>query len=133
MSNFTEQRAQMVEKQLKARGIQDARVLSAIGEVPRERFVPTRHHDLSYEDAPLPIEEGQTISQPYIVALMIEAAKVVGAPPSTLLQGPETRGAPGPQAVFARAEPGAEVNLLMLAELPGEPDAVDDLFTGGPG
>ena len=61
-------------------------------------------------------------------------AKVMGVARSTLLlQGPETRGAPGPQAVFARAEPGAEVNLLMLAELPGEPDAVDDLFTGGPG
>ena len=84
MSNFTEQRAQMVEKQLKARGIQDARVLSAMGEVPRERFVPTRHHDLSYEDAPLPIEEGQTISQPYIVALMTEAAKV--APSDRVLE-----------------------------------------------
>ncbi|MEY4118924.1 MAG: hypothetical protein RLZZ116_2252 [Planctomycetota bacterium] len=76
MSNFTEQRAQMVERQLKARGIRDALVLDAMGEVPRERFVPARHHDLSYEDAPLPIEEGQTISQPYIVALMVEAAKV---------------------------------------------------------
>ncbi|MEY2714657.1 MAG: hypothetical protein RIT24_1000, partial [Planctomycetota bacterium] len=76
MSNFTEQRAQMVERQLRARGIRDARVLGAMGEVPREKFVPARHHDLSYEDAPLPIEEGQTISQPYIVALMVEAAKV---------------------------------------------------------
>ncbi|MEY5062033.1 MAG: hypothetical protein RIS45_1954, partial [Planctomycetota bacterium] len=57
MSNFTEQRAQMVERQLRARGIRDARVLGAMGEVPREKFVPARHHDLSYEDAPLPIEE----------------------------------------------------------------------------
>jgi protein-L-isoaspartate(D-aspartate) O-methyltransferase len=76
MASFKDQRRDMVENQLKARGIRDHRVLEAMGEVPRERFVPARHHDLAYEDAPLPIEEGQTISQPYIVALMAEAARI---------------------------------------------------------
>lgn len=61
-------------------------------------------------------------------------ATVMGvARASLLLQGPESRAAGAPQAVFARAEPGAEVNLSALAALPGEPDVVDDLFTGGPG
>jgi len=66
----------MVERQIQARGVRDARVLGAMLEVPRERFVTARYHDLAYEDAPLPIEEGQTISQPYIVALMLEAARI---------------------------------------------------------
>ncbi len=79
MPSMKELREHMVERQLKARGIKDGRVLAAMGEVPRERFVPTRHHDLAYEDSPLPIEEGQTISQPYIVALMLEAAAVTAA------------------------------------------------------
>ena len=61
-------------------------------------------------------------------------AKVMGVARSALLlKGPESGAAGAPQAVFARAEPGAEVNIAMLAALPGEPDAVDDLFTGGPG
>jgi len=76
MANFTALRADMVAHQLRARGIRDERVLAAMGAVAREKFVPLRHHDLSYEDAPLPIEEGQTISQPYIVALMLEAAEI---------------------------------------------------------
>jgi protein-L-isoaspartate(D-aspartate) O-methyltransferase len=76
MASIKELREHMVEHQLKGRGIKDARVLAAMGEVPRERFVPSRHHDLSYDDSPLPIEEGQTISQPYIVALMLEAAEI---------------------------------------------------------
>jgi len=76
MTNFASLRADMVARQLRARGIRDERVLTAMGEVQREKFVPARHHDLSYEDAPLPIEEGQTISQPYIVALMLEAAEI---------------------------------------------------------
>jgi protein-L-isoaspartate(D-aspartate) O-methyltransferase len=76
MSTFHEQRRRMVERQIQARGVRDARVLGAMLEVPRERFVTARYHDLAYEDAPLPIEEGQTISQPYIVALMLEAARI---------------------------------------------------------
>jgi protein-L-isoaspartate(D-aspartate) O-methyltransferase len=69
-------RRRMVERQLKARGIGNRHVLAAMGEVPRERFVPERLREFAYEDGPLPIGEEQTISQPYIVALMIEAADV---------------------------------------------------------
>jgi protein-L-isoaspartate(D-aspartate) O-methyltransferase len=65
----------MVDRQLKARGIAE-HVLGAIGKVPRESFVPDELREFAYDDSPLPIGEGQTISQPYIVALMIEAAEV---------------------------------------------------------
>jgi protein-L-isoaspartate(D-aspartate) O-methyltransferase len=68
--------SRMVERQLEARGIRDPHVLAAMAEVPRERFVPERLAEFAYEDGPLPIGEDQTISQPYIVALMIEAADV---------------------------------------------------------
>jgi len=71
-----EQRATMVRRHLKARGITSSYVLKAMGEVPRERFVPERLAEFAYEDGPLPIGYEQTISQPYIVALMIEAAEV---------------------------------------------------------
>jgi len=64
---------QMVEKQLRARGIVDERVLSAMSRVPRHLFAPESYRAQAYEDHPLPIAEGQTISQPYIVALMLEA------------------------------------------------------------
>ncbi|MFZ9880796.1 MAG: protein-L-isoaspartate O-methyltransferase family protein, partial [Phycisphaerales bacterium] len=84
MTTMAWRRRDMVERQLRARGIRDEQVLAAFLEVPRERFVPPRHHDLSYEDAPLPIEEGQTISQPYIVAFMLEAAKL--GPASRVLE-----------------------------------------------
>lgn len=66
----------MVELQIAGRGIRDPRVLDALRTVPRETFVPLRLQKFAYEDGPLPIGEGQTISQPYIVALMIEAAEV---------------------------------------------------------
>ena len=62
----------MVEQQLMARGINDARVLAAMAKVPREEFVPPESRAVSYEDGPLPIGHGQTISQPYIVAFMTE-------------------------------------------------------------
>lgn len=64
----------MVERQLARRGISDPRVLAAMRDVPREMFVPDALAPQAYDDAPLPIEAGQTISQPYIVALMLEAA-----------------------------------------------------------
>jgi protein-L-isoaspartate(D-aspartate) O-methyltransferase len=66
-------RQRMVESQLRARGIADERVLDAISRVPRHEFAPANYRDQAYEDHPLPIGEGQTISQPYIVALMLEA------------------------------------------------------------
>jgi protein-L-isoaspartate(D-aspartate) O-methyltransferase len=70
---FSIQRQRMVESQLRSRGITDERVLDAMSRVPRHVFAPERYRDQSYEDHPLPIDEGQTISQPYIVALMLAA------------------------------------------------------------
>ena len=62
----------MVESQIRARGIQDPRLLQAMAEIPRHEFVAPRYRDQAHEDHPLPIDAGQTISQPYIVALMLE-------------------------------------------------------------
>ena len=69
-------RDRMVARQLEARGIVDRRVLDAMRRVPREQFVPAELQREAYDDGPLPIGAGQTISQPYIVALMLEAAKI---------------------------------------------------------
>lgn len=66
----------MVERQLIARGITDRDVLAAMGRVPREIFVPADRRAGAYDDAALPIGAGQTISQPYVVALMLEAAEL---------------------------------------------------------
>ncbi len=66
----------MVSQQLEARGIQDERVLRAMRAVPRELFVPTALREFAYEDHPLPIGHGATISQPYIVARMAELAQI---------------------------------------------------------
>ena len=69
-------RREMVERQLIARGIRDSLVLEAMAKVPREAFVPAALAEFAYEDRPLPIAEGQTISQPYVVALMIETLEL---------------------------------------------------------
>src|SRR5882757_9749489 len=66
------QRAKMVQAQVEARGIRDPRVLAAMRDVPRHEFVPQALRNQAYEDHPLPIGAGQTISQPYIVAAMLE-------------------------------------------------------------
>lgn len=66
----------MVENQIAARGVRDRNVLDAMNCVPRECFVDREFRDRAYEDTPLPIGEGQTISQPFIVAYMIEAARI---------------------------------------------------------
>lgn len=66
----------MVEEQIKMRGIKDERVLEVMREIPRHLFIPEQHRPYAYEDHPLPIGEGQTISQPYMVALMTEALEV---------------------------------------------------------
>ncbi|HXX47587.1 MAG TPA: protein-L-isoaspartate(D-aspartate) O-methyltransferase [Myxococcota bacterium] len=71
--DFADRRAQMVTLQLEARGVRDPRVLAAMREVPRHLFVSAEQVDLAYEDCALPIGEGQTISQPYVVAWMLEA------------------------------------------------------------
>lgn len=69
-------RRAMVDTQIAARGVQDPRVLDAMRTVPRHEFVPPEHMHRAYEDRPLPIGQGQTISQPYIVALMTELLDV---------------------------------------------------------
>jgi protein-L-isoaspartate(D-aspartate) O-methyltransferase len=66
----------MIEQHIAGRGIGDSRILKAFREVPRELFLAEADADAAYDDTPLPIAAGQTISQPYIVALMIEAAGV---------------------------------------------------------
>ena len=76
MSDFAELRERMVRRQIEARGIHDPAILDAFREVPREAFVSPDYAAAAYDDHPLPIEAGQTISQPYIVALMIEAAGI---------------------------------------------------------
>jgi protein-L-isoaspartate(D-aspartate) O-methyltransferase len=76
MPDLAHARHTMVARQIAARGIADPLVIAAMRTVPREAFVPERLREFSYEDAPLPIEESQTISQPYIVALMAEAARI---------------------------------------------------------
>src|SRR3954470_494014 len=69
-------RNRMVDVQIARRGVRDRHVLDAMRRVPREAFVEPGYDEFAYEDGPLPIGEGQTISQPYIVALMIEAREV---------------------------------------------------------
>ncbi|WP_277667599.1 protein-L-isoaspartate(D-aspartate) O-methyltransferase [Novosphingobium lindaniclasticum] len=76
MGDLAKQRDRMVDVQLARRGIRDEAVLAAMREVPRERFVSEGMEEFAYDDAPLPIDAGQTISQPYIVAAMIEAAEI---------------------------------------------------------
>ena len=73
MTDMSVLRKNMVRHQIAARGVTDERVLDAMQVVPREAFMPDELGEFAYEDTPLPIEEGQTISQPYIVALMIAA------------------------------------------------------------
>lgn len=76
ISDFAAEREAMVERQLRRRGIVAPRILQAFTSVPREAFVGRAYAHLAYGDYPLPIEAGQTISQPYIVALMIQAAGI---------------------------------------------------------
>jgi len=76
---FTSQRAEMAQSDLRRRGISDAVVLAAMGSVPREQFVPANVTNFSYDDRPLPIGEGQTISQPYVVALMAQASHITAS------------------------------------------------------
>ena len=68
----------MVESQIRGRGIRDERVLSALTKVERHRFVPSEYHPAAYSDHPLPIGQGQTISQPYVVALMTALLELKG-------------------------------------------------------
>ena len=74
--SFQDARREMVEHQIARRGVQDPRVLSAMATVPREEFVDAKYREDAYVDRPLPIGSGQTISQPYTVAMMCEAAQI---------------------------------------------------------
>jgi len=78
IKNYETQRSMMVERQLRDRGIGAEKVLQAMSRVPREKFVPFVERERSYQDGPLPIGKGQTISQPYIVAYMTELLQLSG-------------------------------------------------------
>jgi len=78
MTDLETKRAEMVERQIKGRGVRDPKVLEAMGRVRREAFLPEHQRDAAYADRPLPIADEQTISQPYIVALMVEALALSG-------------------------------------------------------
>ena len=76
--DFEKRRAEMVDRYIAHRGVRSTSVLAAMRSVPREAFLPADLWEFAYDDAPLPIEEGQTISQPYIVAMMTEALELEG-------------------------------------------------------
>ena len=78
MYNFERERKRMVKKQIERRGLRDARLLAALESVPRHLFVPDEYRPSAYDDCPLPIGYGQTISQPYIVALMTDLLELKG-------------------------------------------------------
>lgn len=98
-SRYMSARQDMVRKQLEARDIRDPRVLAAMGKVPRHRFVPENERPHAYRDTPLPIGHGQTISQPYIVALMTERVR------------------PTPDARVLEVGTGSGYQAAVLAEL----------------
>lgn len=108
----------MLSRQLTARGIRDPRVLAAMARVPRERFVPADEQALSYADRALPIACGQTISQPYIVALMTEALALRGG--ERVL---EIGTGSGYQTAVLAEIAGEVVSVERHAELSAEADA----------
>jgi protein-L-isoaspartate(D-aspartate) O-methyltransferase len=79
MTDLTAARQLMVDSQLRGRGISDPRVLDAMLRIPREEFVPATYRAQAYEDHPLPIGNDQTISQPYIVAVMLESLQLTSS------------------------------------------------------
>jgi protein-L-isoaspartate(D-aspartate) O-methyltransferase len=99
--DFTTARRRMVE-QIEKRGVADARVLAAMRKVPRHEFVPDSERGAAYDDGPLPIGQGQTISQPYVVAVMTELAAL------------------GPRARVLEVGTGSGYQAAVLAELTGE-------------
>jgi protein-L-isoaspartate(D-aspartate) O-methyltransferase len=75
---YAQERVEMVRKQIERRGVKDKKVLAAMRKVPRHEFIPDKFRHEAYEDHPVPIGHGQTISQPYIVAYMTEALELKG-------------------------------------------------------
>src|ERR1044072_2806216 len=112
MADFVALREDMVRRQIEGRGIRSPHLLAALREVPREAFVPAHLAGHAYEDSPLPIEADQTISQPYIVALMIEAAEV--APGDRVLEI-------GAGSGHAAAGIGRVARGGVAGDRPGEP------------
>lgn len=112
---FQEQRQTMVTRDIKGRGIRDRRVLAAMEKIPRHLLVGERYRHEAYADRPLPIGEGQTISQPYVVALMTEALKLVGmAHPRAKVYQPISSSLLSP-GKMARAVPlAAKPSMAML-------------------
>jgi protein-L-isoaspartate(D-aspartate) O-methyltransferase len=104
---FAERRLHMVETQLRQRGIQDERVLTAMLKVSRHEFVAASYRDQAYDDNPLPIGESQTISQPYIVGLMLELLHL--APDHTVLE----------------VGTGSGYQTALLAELAAHVDSIE--------
>jgi protein-L-isoaspartate(D-aspartate) O-methyltransferase len=100
--DFADARRRMVERQIEARGVRNPRVLQAMGRVPRHELVPAALRDRAYEDAPLPIGHGQTISQPYVVAAMTAALEI------------------GPGARVLEVGTGSGYQAAVLAELGAE-------------
>jgi protein-L-isoaspartate(D-aspartate) O-methyltransferase len=106
------ERREMVERQLRDRGIRDERVLAAMGEIPREEFVPELYRAYCYADEPAPIGHGQTISQPYMAALMVECLELTGA--ETVL---EVGGGSGYHAAVLGALAASVVSIELIPEL----------------
>ncbi|HEY0028755.1 MAG TPA: protein-L-isoaspartate(D-aspartate) O-methyltransferase [Allosphingosinicella sp.] len=107
MTDFASLRETMVETQIAARGIADPAILDAFRAVPREEFVPEGQGASAYHDHPLPIEAGQTVSQPFIVALMIEAAEL------------------GPMDVVLEVGAGSGYAAAVIAQLVNEVIAIE--------
>ncbi len=99
---FARERRQMVKRQIEARGVRDPRVLDAMHTVPRHLFVPSGSRHMAYYDRPLPIGNGQTISQPYIVAYMTEALEL------------------GPDDKVLEIGTGSGYQAAILAEIAGD-------------
>lgn len=101
------ERQRMVDRQIRARGVRDPRVLAALRAVERHRFVPPALQDQAYADTPLPIGSGQTISQPYIVAYMTEALRLP------------------PAAAVLEIGTGSGYQAAVLAEIAGEVRSIE--------
>jgi protein-L-isoaspartate(D-aspartate) O-methyltransferase len=110
--DLASQRREMVERQLRKRGIRDERVLAAMSEIPREEFVPEPWRASCYADEPAPIGHGQTISQPYMTALMVECLELTGT--ETVL---EVGGGCGYHAAVLGALAGRVVSVELIPEL----------------
>jgi len=115
---FETERDYMVETQLRPRQIHDRRVLQAMGQVPRHLYVPAEYRHLAYGDGPLPIGHGQTISQPYIVALMSQVLELTGA--ERVL---EVGTGSGYQAAVLAELAGQVYTIEIIPELAGRAEA----------